>query len=206
MGEADPRKYVLTGGPGCEKTAVLLALEQKGYPLVRSAAADWITLQQARGIAEPWRDPKFQRSIYDLQIVRENELRKSGYGEVFVDRGLIDSWVYSKRDGTREAAFPGMSPTRIMMVAPSHYDLVFLLEHRSNYIPTESRRETPKEALEIEKELEEAYYSAGYDPIRIFSDLELDRRVEMIINRLERFKRGELKGLGNPTPIPSRLA
>ena len=205
MGEADPRKYVLTGGPGCEKTVVLLALEQKGYPIVRSAAADWITLQQARGIAEPWKDHKFQREIYNLQIARETELRAAGYDEVVIDRGLIDSWVYSKRDGTRDEAFPSISPSRIMMVAPSKYDLVFLLEHKSTYLPTESRRETPKEALEIEGDLEEAYYSAGFDVIRVFADLPLDRRVEMIVNRIERFKRGELKGRGSPTPLPVRL-
>ena len=51
------KRYILTGTPGCGKTAILRALELAGYPVVEEAATDIIALRNAHSIFEPIRTP-----------------------------------------------------------------------------------------------------------------------------------------------------
>lgn len=64
------RRYILTGAPGCGKTAILRQLELVGFGVVEEAATDVIALRQAQGVAEPWREStdavEFHASLGDL--------------------------------------------------------------------------------------------------------------------------------------------
>jgi predicted ATPase len=50
---------VLTGAPGAGKTALAVALRDRGYVIVAEAATDVIAEEHARGIDEPWRNGGF---------------------------------------------------------------------------------------------------------------------------------------------------
>ena len=51
------KRFILTGAPGAGKTAVIRQLELDGFGVVEEAATDIIALEQARGVAEPWKYP-----------------------------------------------------------------------------------------------------------------------------------------------------
>jgi len=75
------RRYVLTGAPGCGKTSILRALEERGYAVVAEAATDVIAAAQAEGIDEPWQSADFIGKIIDLQRRRQ---RNAAPGDVAV--------------------------------------------------------------------------------------------------------------------------
>lgn len=51
--------YILTGGPGAGKTAVLRLLEVTGHVVVEEAATNVIAVDNALGVEEPWHDHVF---------------------------------------------------------------------------------------------------------------------------------------------------
>jgi predicted ATPase len=63
-------QYVLTGGPRSGKTSLLLALEWRGENVIQETAIDYIMLQQARGIENPWEAEDFQDQILDIKKKR----------------------------------------------------------------------------------------------------------------------------------------
>lgn len=65
------RRFILTGAPGAGKTALIRALEARGFDTVEEAATDVIALEQASGTEEPWTDPRFIERIAGLQAQRE---------------------------------------------------------------------------------------------------------------------------------------
>src|ERR1700678_3277797 len=83
------RKLILTGAPGSGKTAIIRQLELDGFNVVEEAATDIIALEQARGVAEPWKRPSFIDTIAELQ--RRRQLRASCETDEaqFHDRSVI---------------------------------------------------------------------------------------------------------------------
>jgi hypothetical protein len=65
------RRFVLTGAPGAGKTALAVALRDRGYVIVAEAATDVIADEHAHGIAEPWRNGGFLDDIVRLQRQRQ---------------------------------------------------------------------------------------------------------------------------------------
>lgn len=169
-------KYVLTGGPGVGKSSIILALEQKGYTVVREAAEDWIKLQQAKGIKEPWFKPDFQDQILKLQKAREYKTRKAR-NKVFIDRGTLDGLAYYQKDGKEPSE---MMKTEIQRLKRyKRYTKVFLIENLGSCETNEVRRENLEEAIKLEKLQEQNYKQLGYEVIRIPSG-RVEKRVELI--------------------------
>lgn len=61
------KNFILTGAPGSGKTAILRQFELGGFGVVKEAATDIIALEQAQGVAEPWKQPSFIDAIVALQ-------------------------------------------------------------------------------------------------------------------------------------------
>jgi predicted ATPase len=168
-------KYVLTGGPGTGKSSIILALEQMGEYVVREAAEDVITVMQARGIKEPWREQGFQDKILALQIQREERIPKEAK-RIFIDRSAADGLAYTE---------PGTSiHQRVLEESRKRrYDKIFLIEQLGFTEKTKVRRECHEEALQKGKMLEDIYKQFGYDIIRILAG-PLDERVTNILKEI----------------------
>lgn len=153
------KKYILTGGPGTGKSAIILALERQGEYIIKEAAEDHIKLRQAQGQPQPWTEPDFQDQILDLQIQREERIPKEAQ-RVFIDRGAPDGLAYAQ---------PGTEIyKRLLQEAQTRrYEKVFLIETLGATEKTEVRRENHEEAIKLGLKLEQIYKSLGYEVIRI---------------------------------------
>ena len=89
------KRYILTGTPGCGKTAILRSLELAGYLVVEEAATDIIALRHAQGIAEPHTHPTFIDDITNLQ--KHRQMRIADSAEVqFYDRSPLCTYALSR--------------------------------------------------------------------------------------------------------------
>lgn len=170
------KTYILTGGPGVGKSAIILALEQKGYIIVREAAEDWIKLQQAKGTKEPWLEPDFQDQILKLQKAREYKTIKVK-NKIFIDRGTLDGLAYYQ---IAEKEPSKMMKTEIKKLKKNKsYAKVFLIENLGSCETNEVRRENLDEALKLEMLQEQNYKTLGYEVVRVPSGT-VEERVELV--------------------------
>ncbi|SEW51665.1 AAA family ATPase [Chitinophaga arvensicola] len=93
--EINDQFFILTGGPGMGKTAVIAALRERGHITVPETGRHIIRQQVAAGgHALPWDDRAafaqlmFEQSVADYQANREQT------APVFFDRGIADTIGY----------------------------------------------------------------------------------------------------------------
>ena len=160
------RRFILTGAPGAGKTAILRALELMGFGVVEEAATDVIALEQARGVAEPWRDAAFLDAIVELQKMRL--LRVSGIDESvqFHDRSAVCTLALARYLGFAVSARLAEELRRIEDERP-FARRVFFVENLGFVAPTEARRISFEETLRFERIHEETYRELGYELVRV---------------------------------------
>lgn len=83
------QRFILTGAPGAGKTVILRQLELDGFGVVEEAATDLISLEQARGVAEPWKNPSFIDAVANLQKQRLSRASQLADAIQFHDRSVI---------------------------------------------------------------------------------------------------------------------
>jgi predicted ATPase len=87
--------FIVTGGPGMGKTAIIRALRELGYTTVPETGREIIRQQVAAGgHALPWDDrAAFAWRMFE-QSVADYETYASSPGPVFFDRGIADTIGY----------------------------------------------------------------------------------------------------------------
>ncbi|HJT01686.1 MAG TPA: AAA family ATPase [Terriglobales bacterium] len=94
------RFYVLTGGPGSGKTAVIEALHRAGFARTVEAGRSIIQDQMAiGGRALPWQDPAFFAELMLSWEMRSYHMAEQSAGPVFFDRGVVDVIGYLRLRG-----------------------------------------------------------------------------------------------------------
>jgi predicted ATPase len=89
------RFFVLTGGPGSGKTALLDALNRAGYARSVEAGRSIIQDQVAiLGRALPWNDPVLFAEMMLSWDMRSFHVAMQSAGPVFFDRGVVDVLGY----------------------------------------------------------------------------------------------------------------
>ena len=160
------KKFILTGTPGCGKTAILRQLEVDGFSVVEEAATDVIALWQACGVPEPWTDVRFIDPIVDLQ--RQRQLRAAGEpGEMqFHDRSAVCTAALARYLG-----FPVTEALRAELDRIKSEQIfersVFFIRNLGFVSHTEARRISYEEALRFEQIHDETYREFGFEIIPI---------------------------------------
>jgi predicted ATPase len=95
MTDNSDRFYVITGGPGSGKTAIIDVLRSRGYPCSVEAGRGIIADQVAiDGPALPWRGPVLFSELMLSWEMRSYHDAKQTSGPVFFDRGVPDVLGY----------------------------------------------------------------------------------------------------------------
>jgi predicted ATPase len=172
------KRYILTGAPGCGKTATIRSLEIAGYPVVEEAATDIIAMLQAQGIAEAWRHASFIDDIVNLQKQRQMRPADPALGVQFFDRSPLCTYALSRWLGFPISRVLADEVDRIH-AGHVYEKQVFFIENLGFCEPTAARRISFEDSLRFEKVHEETYREFGYECLRIAAE-ELSRRVERI--------------------------
>jgi predicted ATPase len=168
------RRFILTGTPGAGKTAILRRLEQEGFGVVEEAATDVIALDQASGVAEPWRTAAFIDRIVDLQRMRQ--IRAAGAPDAvqFHDRSVICTAALASFLGYPFSAALSGELQRIERQAVFQKQ-AFFIRSLGFIRPTEARRISFEEALRFEEVHEKTYREHGFEIVPVAPGSVLDR-------------------------------
>ncbi|UWZ86064.1 ATP/GTP-binding protein [Occallatibacter riparius] len=155
-------RYILTGTPGCGKTALIRQLEVHGFSVVEEAATDVIAASHANSIEEPWRNPQFIETITELQRTRQLDASLLP-GEVqFHDRSVVCTAALATYLGYPIPPVLAAELDRIVSEAVFERS-VFFLRNLGFIAPTAARRISFEESLRFERIHEETYRSFGFE-------------------------------------------
>lgn len=174
------KRYILTGAPGCGKTAIIRALEIAGYPVVEEAATDIIAMRHAQGLREEWRHPSFIDDIVTLQKQRQMRPVDPSSGVQFFDRSPLCTYALSRWLGFPISPVLADEIERIQ--TGSIYERqIFFIENLGFCEPTAARRISYEDSLRFEKVHEDTYREFGYECVGIAAQ-DLSIRVDQIKN------------------------
>jgi predicted ATPase len=156
------QRYILTGTPGCGKTALIRQLELGGFGVVEEAATDVIAAAHADGIDEPWRNPQFIETITDLQRTRQLLAPLPSNGIQFHDRSVVCTAALANYLGY--AIPPILAAELNRIISEAVFDRrVFFLRNLGFIAPTPARRISFEASLRFEQIHEEIYRSLGFE-------------------------------------------
>lgn len=160
------RRFILTGTPGCGKTALIRQLELHGFGVVEEAATDVIAAAHAQGIEEPWRDPQFIETIAHLQ--RNRQIRASVLPDEvqFHDRSVVCTAALARY---LDYAVPLSLTAEIDRITRESVfqHQVFFIRNLGFVAPTAARSISYEEALKFERIHEDTYRAMGFDLVYI---------------------------------------
>jgi len=176
------RRFIITGAPGAGKTAILRQLELDGFSVVEEAATDIIAAAQARGTAEPWRDPSFIDATTELQKARQIRASYQPDEIQFHDRSVVCTAALAVYLGYPLSPFVSSELQRIKD-EKIYENRVFFIRNLGFVMPTEARRITFEETLRFERIHEEVYRGFGFELLPVEPG-DLLQRVNVIKARI----------------------
>lgn len=173
--------YVLTGGPGAGKTAVIGELEQRGYPCVPEVAREIIQEQMnSGGDALPWKNTeRYKKLMLQRSVYTYYEAEKAGKHVLFFDRGIPDTLAYSRlidmpvSPDLNEAAYRLRYNKTVFMLPP----------WKDIYRTDGERKQSWDEAVETFDVMVKVYEEYGYDVTEV-PRLPVAERADFIIHSL----------------------
>lgn len=174
--------YVITGGPGSGKTAIIEALKALQFLIVEEVARQIIQEQvKIEGDALHWknaikfRDLMLSRSIYTFEQVEERKR------PVFFDRGIPELVGYCHLIKTEVPNYLS-NAVQLFRYNPN----VFITPPWNEiYMHDTERKQTWEESVEVYHRVTQSYIEAGYHPIEVPKG-NLTERVDFILNHIEK--------------------
>ena len=179
----NPKRIVITGGPGTGKTAVIDALEKKGYFCYQEIIREMTLEAKKEGkekiqVVNPLLfvdDPmEFNKKILEGRLQQYKQASNLSEAIVFFDRGLPDVLAYMDY-------FAQKYGEDFAQVCKEHrYDTVFLLPPWEEiYVSDNERLETYEQAVQIHEHLEKTYSNYKYINV-IVPKGTIDQRLQFI--------------------------
>lgn len=181
--ETPMKRYILTGTPGCGKTAIIRALEMTGASVVNEAATDIITYKQMQGELRPWEHPDFIDDVIRLQKHRQIDMC-SNYSKLhFYDRSPICTYALAIHLGFKPSTNLMHEIERIQKNR-IYEKRVFFIENLGFITNTETRKISFEESLGFEQVHLDAYQKFSYECVKIPAVPVLER-VNIILRSVE---------------------
>src|SRR3989344_4771386 len=191
-------KYIITGGPGAGKTALLNELKRRGHITIPEAARQIIAEEQAKERVNPgykgiypFTDlALFEDLVIERQLQYERGLPVSE--KIFLDRALIDPLAYaavgniSLRDDLQR------------LIAQADYKRVFYVERLPFYRQDKERKESLELVERIHDKLYDIYDRLGFDIVRVpvyrhEKETNIEERVKLILRETNSEKNWEIE-------------
>ncbi len=176
----NPKKIVITGGPGTGKSSIINHLKARGF-LCYEEISRQVTLQARKdGIEQLFLTQPllFSEKLLEGRTLQFMDAAKEPENAVFLDRGLPDVLAYMDYIGDAY-------PKRFTEICKSHqYDCAFVLAPWQEIFTSDSERyENFEQATEIHHHLFETYKRFGYQLIDVpFGSIE--NRTDFVIDSL----------------------
>jgi len=176
----NPKKIVITGGPGTGKSSIINQLQSRGH-LCYEEISRQVTLQARKDgidqlfLTEPL---LFSQKLLEGRIQQFIEAVKEPKDNVFLDRGLPDVLAYMDYIGDTY-------PNHFTETCNAYqYDYVFVLAPWQEIFTSDSERyESFEKATEIHHHLFETYKRFGYQLIDVpFGSIE--NRTDFVLDSL----------------------
>lgn len=158
------RLFVLTGGPGSGKSALIEALERAGYARSVEAGRGIIQDQVAiGGPALPWRDPPAFAELMLCWEMRSHHMAHDEAGPVFFDRGVPDVVGYLRLLGLpvpehMDKAAEAFRYNRRVFIAPPWPEI---------FQQDDERKQSIEEAVRTYEAMIATYGQYGYELIEL---------------------------------------
>lgn len=177
----NPKRIVITGGPGTGKSTLIKLLEKSGYPCLHEVSREVILQARKEGHEQLFLNNPilFSEKLIEGRVQQFNQLSEFKHHNVYYDRGLQDVIAYLNYI---ECTFP----EEMHMACESHcYDLVFILPPWKEIYTTDNERyESFSEAEKIHFHLENTYKSYNYTPIEV-PKVPLEQRLLFILENVK---------------------
>jgi len=172
------RRVIFTGGPGVGKTALLLALAERGYPCVHESARAIIQNRLWRGLSARPDPAEFAAAILHMDI--EHYRRASTEAEsVFFDRAIPDA-LCMLHDLDRLS----LAEAEEYVSDFPYFRQVFVPPPWEKIYTTDSERDqTFAEAVRVHRRASEWYTALGYELIEL-PLASIDQRCEFVLQWL----------------------
>jgi len=180
MTEDTSHLYVLTGGPGAGKTALIDALGQRGVASVAESGRAVIRAEQAGGgDALPWRDRHAFAAAMLAQDIAAYCAVRTNTSPVVFDRGIPDVLGYLRLEGLEPPAALHDAVARYRYAAR-----VFICPPWPEIYATDAqRRQTPAVAARTCEVMREVYGGLGYTLVEV-PRLSIADRVSFVMDAI----------------------
>lgn len=174
------RFFVVTGGPGSGKSAIIEALHAMGYARALEAGRGIIQDQAAiGGRALPWQDPGLFAELMLGWDMRSYHMAEAGTDPVLFDRGVVDVVGYLRLVGLpvsqhMKHAVDTFRYNRRVFIAPPWKEI---------YRPDRERKQDFAEAVRTYEAMVAAYSEAGYELAEIPLG-PIEERVRFVVGRV----------------------
>jgi len=174
--------YVITGGPGVGKTALLNELSSCGFLTVQEDARRIIKEQiQIDGNGLPWRNKEIYGHLMLNASLKAYRDVKSKQREqiIFFDRGILDTFCYFEMENIpiskemKEIAFKNPYNKKVFILPP----------WREIYETDNERKQTWEEAEFTFNKMTEIYLKYNYDVIEVPKQ-SIENRWKFILDNL----------------------
>jgi len=180
VSEHAERFFVLTGGPGSGKSALIEALQRSGYAGSVEAGRGVIQDQVAiGGSAVPWRDPVLFSELMLCWDMRSHHAARHQSGPVFFDRGVTDVAGYLRLLGLPvpehiQKAVDTFRYNRRVFIAPPWWEI---------FRQDRERKQDFDEAVRTFDSLAATYSASGYDLVEI-PRIPVEERLRFVLRHL----------------------
>lgn len=196
--ESSQRRYIITGGPGSGKTAIVNDLAKRGYLITREAATDVIEEGLQQNIEAPWMADDYHIKVSSLMAKKQEEIRNSKETVAFFDRGHLDGITYIL---LQRRKLPSQVIEYVQAALNEGFfdKKVFFIENLGFCEQAPNRTETLKEALEKARHIKQNYAALGYQIVSIPPGT-IEQRSEWIIEQIQQHENSKGPELPLATP------
>ncbi|MFS4492070.1 AAA family ATPase [Maribacter sp. 2308TA10-17] len=182
------KRIVVTGGPSTGKTAVIEALEQKGYHCLEEVIRAMTLAKKAEesevvfesnpivSVTDPM---AFNQMILNARVSQYESTLESTEKFVFFDRGIPDVLAYM------DCFNQEYDESFTNACSLNRYDLIFLMPPwKEIHVVDNERFESYEESLRINECLERSYTDLGYN-VQIVPKDTITNRVDFILDSVK---------------------